>query len=229
MAYRHQSYRPPTATGSAPVVVNLLIANLVAFLIPQFFSGGTNLFLYYGALWPLGTPDYLLETGQVAPFGAWQLVTYAFLHGGFYHLLFNMLGLFIFGTDCERTWGSHRFLFYYAVCAIGAGLVQLLVGSLHVYNNGTPYPTVGASGGVYGVMLAYAWLFPDRSISLLFPPVTLPARTFVIIMAVLTLFNGLGGFMPGIAHFAHFGGMAFGLLVLLYWRGKLPFKPGEII
>jgi membrane associated rhomboid family serine protease len=160
------------------------------------------------ALWPVG--------GGFAP---WQLLTYALLHGGLLHLAFNMYGLWMFGSELERVWGPRRLLHYYLASVLVAGLTQLLVAS----NSPFPYPTVGASGGLFGLLLGYAVLFPNRTIVLLIPPIPMPAWLFAAVFGVLELTLGFTGTASGIAHFAHVGGMLGGWLMLRYWRGQSPF------
>lgn len=167
------------------------------------------------ALWPAGS-------GFFSP---WQLVSYAFLHGGFNHLFFNMFAVWMFGTHLERSWGSQRFLTYYAVCVVGAGIVQLLV---QLFEGGI-YPTIGASGGVFGLLLAYGVMWPNNKIFLIFFPVPVPAKWFVLIYGGIELLFGVTRSMPGIAHFAHLGGMLFGA-ALLYkwgWRWGMTWKSGR--
>jgi membrane associated rhomboid family serine protease len=134
-----------------------------------------------------------------------------------------MLALFMFGAPLELTWGPRRFALYYFVCLVGAGIVQLLVASYTVKYGGPAYPTVGASGGVFGLLLAYGMLFPNQRVMLLFPPIPMKARTLVIAYGALELFLGISGAQTQIAHFAHLGGMAFGFLLIQYWRGRWPF------
>ena len=194
-----------------PVTRALLIANGVAFLL--------QLVLEYTALgplmlWPLG-----------AGFMPWQLVTYAFLHGDIAHLLFNMLALLMFGAPVEHTWGEKRFLTFYAVCVVGAALCQLAVGAWTMSQGGQAYPTLGASGGVFGLLLAYGMLFPHQRVMLLIPPIPMKARTLVIVYGAIALLLGFTGLQPGVAHFAHLGGMLFGWLLLRFWGGKPPFGP----
>lgn len=180
------------------------------------------------ALWPLGGPFLVGFVGGEAveaSFEPWQLLSYGFIHGSLPHLAVNMLGLWMFGTVLERTLGSGPFLRYYLGCVLGAGLLQLLVAT----QASEPYPTVGASGGLYGLLLAYGLLFPHHRILLLFPPIPLPARFAVVLFAALELLLGISGTASGIAHFAHLGGLITGLLILQYWRGRLPFKPKRVL
>lgn len=191
-----------------PVTTALLVANVAIFLGQGLLPGLIGPF----ALWPIGAGQ--ASNGQV-DFHVWQLVTYGFLHGGFTHLLFNMFGLYMFGGPLEQVVGPRRFLAYYFVCVITAGVTQILV------NLGAPalYPTVGASGGVFGLLLAYAAYFPRNKLFLLFIPVPIPARIFVVIYAVVELGLGVSGARTGVAHFAHLGGLVGGAIMLMYWRG----------
>ena len=157
-------------------------------------------------------------------FMPWQLVSYGFLHAGMFHLMFNMLVLYMFGAPLEHTWGPRRFLTYFLVCVAGAGLCQLVVVSWSLAQGGMPYPTLGASGGVYGVLLAFGMLFPNHRVMLLIPPIPMKARTLVIAMGVIELIAGISGTRSGVAHFAHLGGMLFGWLLIQQWRGRPPFS-----
>ncbi len=156
-------------------------------------------------------PLFSLQSGNFMP---WQLLTYGFLHADVTHILINMFALWMFGSDIERLMGTQRFLTYFTVCVVGAGIVQLIVGAIA----GGYYPTtVGASGGVFGILLAYGLAFPNRTVMLLFPPIPMKARTFVIVFGVFELFMGVSGQQPGIANFAHLGGMLFGYLLIRHW------------
>lgn len=217
-------FQHPNRAGAFPPVVQaLLIGNGLVFLAMQF--GGFGLIADF-ALWPVGTPDYVdgqFGLQSVPQFHLWQLVTYSFLHGGLFHLFINMFVLWMFGTQMEYIWGSQRFLLYYFVCVIGAGLTQLLVVSMDT--GGPIYPTVGASGGVFGLLLAFGMRFPNQYILLLIPPIPMKAKYFVLLIGGVELFFGVTGTQAGVAHFAHLGGMATGLLLILYWAGVLPWKP----
>jgi membrane associated rhomboid family serine protease len=190
-----------------PVTQALLLANVAVFCI-DLFTGAwfTHLF----ALWPLG--------GGFLP---WQLVSYAFMHGSVSHLFFNMLGLWMFGAELERLWGQRRFMQFYGACVLSAAVAQLVVAAL----NGFVYPTVGASGALFGLLLAFGMTFPDRTIVPLLPPIPMKAKTFVALYGGLELLLGVTGTVPGIAHFAHLGGMLGGYLMIRYWRGQAPFGP----
>jgi len=197
----------------------LLIANLVGFALQYWLGDQAMVSLM---LWPWGDAGF--DPAEAAPaFMPWQLLSYAFLHGGFLHIAFNMLALVMFGAPLEYTWGARRFLTYYIVCVLGAGLCQLLVGSYALAQGGDPYPTIGASGGVFGLLLAYGMLFPNQRVMLLFPPIPMRARTLVIVYGLFELGVGITGLQPGVAHFAHLGGMLFGWLLIRHWRGQPPF------
>ena len=168
-------------------------------------------------------------------FKPWQFVTHMFMHGGFWHLFFNMYTLFIFGSVLERMWGAKKFLIFYFVTGLGAAALHSGVewlqaqsymhqiaqgmqsGSTAIYELYRT-PTVGASGAIYGLLLGYAMLFPDSVLTLLFPPVSLKAKWFVVIFAGIELFTGIFGIGGGIAHFAHLGGMLFGWFLIMYWK-----------
>jgi len=185
-----------------PVTQALVIANVVVFLLQM--SGGAPLVEWF-ALWPDEN------------FQPWQLVTYAFLHGGLGHIFFNMFALYMFGSDIERLFGSRFYLGYYFVCVITAALSHIAVTFLM---GSPPVPTVGASGGIYGLLLAFGMYFPHRRVMLLFPPIPMAARTFVILFGALELVLGVTGTAAGVAHFAHLGGMLGGWLMILYRRNK---------
>lgn len=193
-----------------PVTRGLLVANVALFLL-QLATGDMLLALF--ALWPFNTPHSF-----GAGFLPWQLFTYSFLHGSLLHLGFNMLALYMFGPDIERVFGGRRFLIYYFSCALAAALAQLMVSAL---SGAPPYPTVGASGGVFGLLLAFGMHFPRRVIMLIFPPVPLPAWLFVTLYAVLELYLGVTGTQSGVAHFAHLGGMLGGYFMIRRWRSQL--------
>lgn len=202
-----------------PVTRALLIANIAVYLL-QMLAGET--LIVHFALWPLGTSMY----ENVAGFQPWQVVTYGFLHGGFAHLAFNMFALWMFGGAIENLFGARPFALYYFVCVIGAALAQLAV--VHFFTGGY-YPTLGASGGVFGLLLAYGMMYPHSRIMLLFPPIPMPAWLFVTGYGVIELILGITGTQAGVAHFAHLGGMAGGFVLIQYWRGKLPWKPRRVL
>ena len=188
-----------------PATRALLVANVVGFAL-QSFIGLDSL-----ALWPLEAARFPPYSYGFAP---WQLVTYAFLHGSFAHIAFNMLSLYMFGSVIERLLGERRFWLYYFVCVLGAGLTQLVYTQL---THGTS-PTVGASGGIFGLLLAYGLAFPRNRVMLLFPPIPMPAWLLVTLYGIMELYLGATGSRDGVAHFAHLGGAAAGLLLILYWR-----------
>jgi membrane associated rhomboid family serine protease len=190
-----------------PVIRNLLIACIGVFAL-QWVAGDT--LIVHFALWPPNPFEPHLQP--------WQVVTYAFLHGGLTHLLFNMFALYMFGPDIERLLGTRRFLVYYTTCVLGAAAAQLV--TLHMLGN-PPSPTVGASGGIFGLLLAYGLAFPRRRLMLIFPPIPMPAWLFVTLYGLLELYLGVAGRDSSVAHFAHLGGMLGGFLLILYWRSGI--------
>mgnify|MGYP000435680541 CR=1 FL=1 len=201
------------ADNTPPVILWLLIANGVAFLLKTYAQ---SFVLEHFALWPLG--NYRIQTGHgVAQglFEPWQLITYGFLHASILHLFLNMFVLWMFGRVIEKTWSQWRFIFFYAVCIIGGGLTQLV--SLYFFSPGEIEPTIGASAGVFGVLLAFGVMFPNVWVMLALPPIPMKAKWFVLVIGALELFYGVTGTESGIAHFAHLGGIAFGGVILLYW------------
>jgi len=199
----NQVYSRRPASSIPNVIFALLIANGLVFALQQ--MSAEFMFINF-ALWPATDPR--------SPFMPWQLLTYGFLHGNTTHIFFNMFGLWMFGRDLEQSMGSQRFLIYFLVCVVGAGVVQLIVAAVQ----GGLYPTVGASGGVFGILLAYGLTFPNRIVVPLFPPIPMRAITFVFVYGLLELYLGVSGGAPGIANFAHLGGMLFGFLLIQYWR-----------
>ena len=170
-------------------------------------------------------------------FKPWQVVSHMFMHGGFWHIFFNMYTLFIFGSVLERVWGTKKYLLFYFVTGLGAAALHTGVQWIEVQHYmsqiaaGDPaaaqnigdlmrIPTVGASGAIYGLQLGYGMLYPDAVLALIFPPIALKAKWFVIIFAVIELLTGLTGTGGGVAHFAHLGGMLFGWLLILYWKRR---------
>ena len=207
-----------------PVTKNLIIINVIIFvatLINEEFMISTFALFY-----------------PTSPFFHWwQVVTHMFMHGGFWHIFFNMYTLLIFGGVVERIIGSKKFLVFYFICGLGAVALHLGVEYLQMqsYMNGVAQgsatamqnieaikytPTVGASGAIYGVLMGYAMLFPESKMTLLFPPVTLSAKWMVVAFAAIELLTGVTGLASGIAHFAHLGGMLIGWLMILWWRGR---------
>jgi membrane associated rhomboid family serine protease len=196
-----------------PATFGLIVATTLAYLVQ--IGAGLGFVLNF-ALWPLGTPPDLAPNVAAGTFQPWQLVTYSFLHGGFTHLFLNMFALYMFGSELERLWGRRRYLTYWFAAVLAAGVTQLIVSA----STGTYYPTVGASGGVFGLLLAYGIHFPRRTIVLLIPPIPMPAWLFVIVYAGIELYLGVTGTQAGVAHFAHLGGMLGGWLMLRYWRSR---------
>ena len=189
---------PPVTKALILICVGMFCAQL---LLPPFFEGML-------ALWPL-------QSGRFMP---WQLFTYSFLHGDMAHLFFNMLGLWMFGSELEHVWGQKRYLQFYAASVIAAALTQMLVTTLL----GSTLPTVGASGGLFGLLLAFAMIFPNRII-LLFFVIPMKAKWLVLLYGLLELYQGVYVMNSGVAHFAHLGGMLGGVLMLRYWRRQPPF------
>lgn len=202
--------------SQSPAVFNLLIANTVAYLATSLLSINTLYGLF--ALFPVESPF----------FHFWQPVTYMFLHGGFSHLFFNMFALWMFGRGLEQEMGTKRFLVYYFVCGVGAALAQLGIALIDINNMSSQYelvqclctPTVGASGAVFGLLLAFGMLHPNATIMLMIPPIPMKAKWFVVIYGLIELMLIVFQAQDGIAHFAHLGGMFFGWLLLLWWKRR---------
>lgn len=207
----------PSFFENIPVVTrNLFIVNVIMFiatLINEEFMIGTFAMFY-----------------PASPFFRWwQPVTHMFMHGGWWHIIFNMYSLVIFGMVVERAMGSRKFLLFYFITGLGAVALHTAVEWLEItYLGGDPVaayytPMVGASGAIYGVLVAFAMLYPQAKLTLIFPPITLDAKWWVIIFIGIELFTGIVGTRIGIAHFAHLGGALFGFLLVRYWRktGKL--------
>jgi membrane associated rhomboid family serine protease len=190
-----------------PITTALIVANVAVFLLQSAAPGIELTF----ALWPIGAAQ--ASGGQVS-FELWQVVTYGFLHGGLTHLLFNMFALYMFGGAIEQVVGPRRYVNYYLVCVIAAAVAQLAVTRML----GGLYPTVGASGGVFGLLLAYAVYFPHNKVFFILLPVPIPSRIFVGIYAVIELTLGVTSSQAGVAHFAHLGGLLGGGAMLYYWR-----------
>ena len=193
-----------------PLTLGLIVTNVLAFLLEQALGDGA---IARFALWPLASGEFM----------PWQVVTYAFLHGGLMHLAFNMYGLWMFGAELERVWGSRRLAVFYGASVLTAAAAQLAVSALL----GSDAPTIGASGGLFGLLVGFAMLFPQRRIMLLIPPIPMPAWVFVTLYGLIELTLGVTGSAAGVAHFAHLGGLLGGWLVIRYWRGKAPFGWGR--
>lgn len=194
-----------------PVTQALLLLNVALFCIDA--ALGDSLSNGLLALWPLDSPNFM----------PWQIVTYAFMHGNWTHLFFNMMGLWMFGSELEMIWGRKRFIQFYAVSVLAAAACQLLMAMATGIGN----PTVGASGGLFGLLLAFGMMFPDRMIMPLIPPIPMKAKYFVALYGCIELILGVTGTQMGVAHFAHLGGMLGGWLVIRHWRGQPPFGRGR--
>lgn len=204
--YQNSMWRTPATT-------NILIANIVAFLAMQLLDTLQILELF--ALFPTGSPF----------FEWWQPITYMFLHGDFTHLFFNMFALYMFGRQIEIDLGTKRFLIYYFACGVGAALVQLGIAQIDIANLSDPIaylctPTLGASGAIFGLLLAFGMLHPNVMIMLLIPPIPMKAKWFVLIYGLLELYFIIFSRNDGVAHFAHLGGMFFGWLLLVLWSRR---------
>ncbi|MBR1808556.1 MAG: rhomboid family intramembrane serine protease [Paludibacteraceae bacterium] len=192
------------------VTKNLLIINLIFWLADLVMKTRFQIDL---TNW-LGL--YYIGSGA---FHWWQPVTYMFMHANFSHLFFNMFAVFMFAAPLEQQWGSKRFLTYYLVSGIGAGIVQELVWWMMYGQTASLAVTIGASGAVFGILFAFGWLFPDTKLFIFPIPIPIRARIFVIIYAFIELFAGLGNFSgDNVAHFAHLGGLLFGWLLILIWK-----------
>ncbi|ANT66015.1 MULTISPECIES: rhomboid family intramembrane serine protease [Prosthecochloris] len=207
MNHYEQTYRPGGFQVMPPGIKAIILANIAVFLV-QFATPLGQLLYMYGSLWPMASPNPAGPGFQI-----WQPISYMFMHGGLAHILFNMFALWLFGAEIENYWGTKEFTTYYFICGIGAAIVNLLT------TIGSPYPTVGASGAVFGVLLAFGMMFPDRYIFLyfLFP---IKAKFFVAGYAAIELLMGLNNSAMGsgsnIAHFAHLGGMVVGFAYIKF-------------
>jgi membrane associated rhomboid family serine protease len=205
-----------------PVTKYLLWALGIAFVLQQIAPEPA---LLHFALWPWADATVAGET--ISLFKPWQLLTYALLHGGFIHLFFNAFALIQFGPRLEYSLGQKRYIQFLLAGTLGAAACQMVVGTMMVNAGSQPFPTVGASGAVYAILLAWAVMYPHDRVQLILPPMEVSVRTMVIIFGALALFMGVTGTAGGIAHFAHLGGMLAGWLLLQYWRGKPPFGKGK--
>lgn len=194
-----------------PIVKHFIIINVIMFVLTLLAEG---FMLEKFALFYFNSPF----------FKPYQLISYIFMHGGFMHILFNMYSLYIFGSVLESVWGGKKFFIYYMVTGIGAALFHLFITYLRIESGVLdPYlasiiPMVGASGAIYGLLLAYGVLFPNNVLTLFFPPVSLKAKYMVFVFGGLEFLLGLGGSGDGVAHFAHLGGMLFGFVILMIWK-----------
>lgn len=191
-----------------PVVKNLIIINLLVYMATALIPAAHEAIMRYCAL-QIGPESYGFE------FRTYQFVTYMFLHANFEHIFFNMFALWMFGRTLEYELGSQRFLTYYMICGVGAALIQAAI----AWATGEVMVLVGASGAVMGLLLAFGVLHPNAVIMLLIPPIPIKAKWFVIIYGVIELFLGWRG-MGNVAHFAHVGGMLWGLGLLYWWRRR---------
>lgn len=187
-----------------PITQALILMNVALFCLQYFLD---DLLRTWLALYPVGLG-----------FMPWQIVTYAFLHGSFGHLFFNMLGIWMFGAELERLWGPKRYVQLFIASVVTAALLQLAVSVLV-----EPRATLGASGGLFGLLLAFGMMFPNRVIMLLIPPIPIKAKFLVAIYGGLELVLGVTGTMSDVAHFAHLGGMLGAFILIRYWRGQSPF------
>lgn len=196
-----------------------------------------NVLMFFGTYVLLGSESRDMMTGEIVELGRlrlaafqpgsphfqpFQIATYMFMHGDFMHLAFNMLSLYFFGPMVEQVWGPRRFLLYYLTCGVGAYVLHMAVQYWELTQAGIDPTTwqgsmLGASGSIFGLYAAFGYLFPNQVIQLLFPPIPLKAKYFVLIFAGLELYYGVSGSSTGIAHFAHLGGAVFGLGLILYW------------
>lgn len=231
------SYRPhPTTFSAFPRITKLLVAANVLLFGLQLAGLGDWLQQHF-ALWPavripLEINGSIIRT-EPNHFRLWQLITYGFLHGGLGHLLMNMIGLWMFGSSIENAWGAKRFLVFFLASIVGAAYIQqliwLFISTPEVIRIGPAQVlvehTVGASGGLFGLLLAFGMLFPNVRLVFIFLPFPIKAKWFVMIYGGVEFILGVSGLRTGVAHFAHLGGMVSGYLLIQFWRGKLPFKP----
>ena len=203
-------------------VKHLLIINVLVYFATLLLMGEGE--RSAETFWELGRYGFALFFPTSDHFYPIQLVTHMFMHADEMHLLFNMFAVYMFGTALETYWGAKKFLIYYLVTGFGAMLLYLLVQYLGVMNDPVglaaieKIPMLGASGAVFGLLAGFGMLFPNNVIQLLFPPIALKAKYFVLIYAAIELYLGVSGMNTGIAHFAHLGGALFGVLIILYWR-----------
>ncbi len=198
-----------------PVVTkNILLANGIVWLLDVLLQRyGVHIIEWFGLMnWSFSA--FAIQSGS---FHLWQPFTYMFMHADFTHIFCNMFAVLMFGPALEHEWGERKFLTYYLVCGVGAAIIQELVWM--AFMPGHVAVTIGASGAVFGILFAFGWLFPDTPLYLLFIPVPIRARIFVMVYAVIELFAGLANFAgDNVAHFAHLGGMLFGWLLILCWQ-----------
>ncbi len=189
-----------------PISKALLLLCVAFFALQELLPSSFEAWL---ALWPLGSGNFM----------PWQVLSYSLLHGDLWHIVMNMLVLWMFGADLERLWGPKRFITFIVVSIVAAAIVQLAWTAFV----GSHSPTLGFSGATYGLLLGFGMMFPDRQVMLIIPPIPMKAKYFVLLFIVIEVVLGVRG-RDGIAHFAHLGGMVGGWLMILYWRGRGPFK-----
>jgi membrane associated rhomboid family serine protease len=188
------------------ITLALIAINIATFFLEQ---RDPNLFIGLLALWP---PSPAVPADEPI-FHVWQLLTYSALHANLTHLAFNMFGLYMFGRDVERTIGHMRVAALYLASVVSGALVQIAVSFASTHS----YPTIGASAGVFGLLVSYAILFPHRRVILLFPPIPMPAWVFATGYGVLEFILGASGAEADVAHFAHLGGMLGAIALMVYW------------
>ena len=193
--------------GIPEVTRNIIAINVLLF-VATIYSGDT---IY----------EYLaLFNYKSNYFHGWQMITHMFMHGSFSHLLFNMFGLYMFGSRLEQMWGAKRFINFYLITGLGAALLHTLVQDYEITQGliSVNQPTVGASGALFGILVAFAMYWPNTQLFLMFIPVPIKAKWAVIGYAAFELFAGISGFQAGVAHFAHLGGALFGFILVQYWN-----------
>ena len=238
------NYRSSFLSSIPPVVKNLIAINIMLWLASVVAPGLLHRFGVNTELSDILGMHYWASS----KFNAAQLITYMFMHAGFEHILFNMFALYMFGGILERLWGPKRFLFYYLVTGIGAAIVQQLFWTIEFHSALTainhaistdlvnaqslieqkrqfldsPYfITIGASGAVFGLLLAFGWIFPNQELYVMFIPIPIKAKYFVFFYGIVELFMGVAQFSgDSIAHFAHLGGMLFGAILIIIWKKK---------
>ena len=203
--------------GVTPAGGTLIAVLLVVHIAQEWFR---NILLMNFALWPIG--EFYVAQGvggrEVLDFQIWQLFTHSLLHSGTLHLFINIFGLWMFGSRLEEDWGGRRFLLFYTICVLSGAVTHILVTQIEFGITGAlPSPVIGASGGIFGILLAFGILYPNERIMLLIPPIPLKAKYVVILFGIFELFAGITGTLPSIAHFAHLGGMIGGYIGIKFW------------
>lgn len=204
-----------------PVTRALLIANIVVFALQTLLDDEhTFAVSHWFALWPLGPDVAFSSAGGSLGFRPWQIVTYGFMHGGVAHIVLNMYALYMFGSLLEGVMGARRFTVYYFTCLVAAAAAQLAV--VYFFEPGRMFPTEGASGAIFGLLGAFAMLFPREKLMVIPIPLPISAWLFVTLYGIAELFFGITGTMAGVAHFAHLGGLFAGLALLWAWGVRPP-------